>query len=292
MHAYNALAPVTLRLAGMTLSGFSISGLATWLMVPELDVLFDAGECPLAALPINHVLLTHAHGDHARCLNRHVQLRRMVGIPTDATYFLPEAIREGCEAWLRAEARFEGVPDDEVVLPPLRGLRPDEGPVPLPRRRELRVRPFPVTHRVPSLGYTVLASRKKLLPAYAALPGPEIARLRREGVVVQEERLEPQLTFIGDCVERSLLDEAHIWDSRVLVIEATFLAPGEEGLAEDKGHTHLAGVARALEHLGERVRCEHIVLKHFSMRYSAEEIRQHVDRLIPPPLRPRVELLL
>ena len=64
MHPYNALHPVTLRLDGLTLQGFSISGLATWLMVPELDVLFDVGECPLAALPINHVLLTHAHFDH------------------------------------------------------------------------------------------------------------------------------------------------------------------------------------------------------------------------------------
>ena len=292
MHPYNALHPVTLRLDGLTLQGFSISGLATWLMVPELDVLFDVGECPLAALPINHVLLTHAHGDHARCLPRHAQLRRMVGIPTDATYFLPEVIRADCEAWLKAEARFEGVSEADRILPPLRGLRPDEEPVPLPRRRDLRVRAFPVLHRVPSLGYTLVATRRKLRPAYAGLPGPEIARLRREGTEVSTATDDPLLTFIGDCVERTLFEQEHIWDSRVLVIEATFLAPDELPLAERKGHTHLDGVARALEHFGDRVRCRHIVLKHFSMRYSADEIRRHVDRVLPSWARPRVELLL
>jgi ribonuclease Z len=289
---HNALAQVSLSIDGLTLTGFSISGVATYVQVPELDVCFDMGECPLSSLPLNHVFLTHAHGDHARCLPRHWQLRRMVGIAGDATYFLPDEIRAGCEAWIHAEAKFEGVPDADVIAPPLIGLVPGGEPQPLPRRKDLRVRAFPVTHRVPSLGYTLYAHKRKLKPEYQGVAGAELARLRASGVEVQREVDEPRLTFIGDCIGQSLVDQAHIWQSPVVIIEATFLAPGEEELAARKGHTHLGEIARALDELGDAVTARHIVLKHFSMRYTASEIAEHVDRVIPPRFRPRVQLFL
>lgn len=292
MHLHNALAQVTLSLGGLTIAGFSMSGLATYVQVPELDVCFDMGECPLSSLSINHVLLTHAHGDHARCLPRHHQLRRMLGNASPATYFLPESIRPACEGWIRAEAAFEGVSEEELVLPPLRGLVPDGEPAPLPRRRDLAVRAFPVIHRVPSLGYTILQKKRKLRAQYRHLPGPDIARLRKEGVELSDEVMEPALTFIGDCVGQSLVEQAHIWDSRIVIIEATFLAPGEEALAAQKGHTHIAEVARALERFGAEMRAEFVVLKHFSMKYSRSDIEALVAAAIPPAMRDRVHLFL
>jgi ribonuclease Z len=288
----NALQQVTLRLGNLSVTGFSISGLATYVQVPELDVCFDMGECPLSALPIDHVFLTHAHGDHARCLPRHWQLRRMLGNPRPSTYYLPEEIRAGCEGWVRAEALFEGVPEETVETPSLQGLTPGGPPVTLPHRRDLRVQAFPVTHRVPSLGYTVLAHKQKLKPEYLGLPGPEIARLRREGVEVQVAVLDPLVTFIGDCVGASLYAEEHIWDSPILMLEATFLEKGEEALAEKKAHTHVSEIAAALEHFGDRVRCQHIVLKHFSMKYSRDQIFALVNAAIPERFRARVQLLV
>jgi ribonuclease Z len=287
---HNALQQVKLRLGNLTVAGFSIAGLATYVQVPELDACFDVGECPLSSLPLNHVFLTHAHGDHARCLPRHWQLRRMLGMASDADYYLPESIRATCEEWVRAEALFEGVPDVDITTPPLHGLI--AGQQAQLRRKDLSVRAFPVIHRVPSLGYTLRTHKRKLKPEYAGVPGAELARLKQEGVEVQFDVVEPQLTFIGDCIGQSLLDEPHIWDSRVLLLEATFLAPGEEPLALKKGHTHLHEIADVMTQLGDRVRCEHIVLKHFSMRYSRGEILAHVDRAIPPSLRPRVQLLI
>src|SRR5262245_47670396 len=140
MEHHNALRQVTLRLDSLTIAGFSIAGLATYVQVPELDACFDLGECPLSALPLNHVFLTHAHGDHARCLPRHWQLRRMLGMVRNARYFLPESIRAAGEAWVRAEAGFEGVPEVEVTTPPFEGLQP--GDVVQLGRKDLRVRAF------------------------------------------------------------------------------------------------------------------------------------------------------
>jgi ribonuclease Z len=288
----NALQQVTLSAGNLTLAGFSISGLATYVQVAELGVCFDMGECPLSALSLDHVFLTHAHGDHARCLPRHWQLRRMVGNAKPAAYYLPEAIRAGCEGWIRAEAAFEGVPDETVETPAFHGLAGDDRLVPLAHRKDLRVRAFPVRHSVPSLGYTILAHKRKLKPEYKDTPGPEIARLRKEGVDVQYDVDDPLLTFIGDCDGATLLEQAHIWTSPVLILEATFLEAGEEALARKKAHTHLTEIAAALETMGERVACEHIVLKHFSMKYPRDQVLELVAAGIPERFRDRIRILL
>jgi ribonuclease Z len=292
MDIHNALSQTSVKVGNLTVTGFSISGLATYVQVPELDSCFDMGECPLSSLSLDHVFLTHAHGDHARCLPRHWQLRRMLGNERPATYFLPESIREGCAEWVRAEARFEGVREGTIQTPNLVGLSPSPELVALPGRRDLRVRAFPVRHSVPSLGYTLLAHKRKLNAEFHGLPGPELARLRKEGVAIQSEVFDPLLTFIGDCDGQTLLEQDHIWASPVLVIEATFLEQGEEELARKKAHTHLSEIALALETFGDRVACEHIVLKHFSMRYGAEQIASLVAAGLPERFRSRVRLLL
>lgn len=286
----NALDPITLTFGRHTLSGFSVSGLATYLQVPDLDVCFDMGECPLSALPLGHVFLTHAHGDHARCLLRHHALRAMIGIATPATYYLPATIVDAFCGVARAEARFEGVPEADFVWPPIVPLLGDRALRHV--HHELFVSAFPVTHRVPSLGYTLLERRKKLRPEYAGLPGPAIGALKQQGIGVTEDKDVPLLTFIGDCIGDSLFEQAHIWDSPIVVIEATFLSPGDERKARDKGHTHLSEVVRLLRERGSHIASEHIVLKHFSLKHDRAEIVRLVHDAIPPEWRSRVALLV
>jgi len=288
----NPLEQVTLAVGGLTLAGFSRAALTTYLQVPELDVGFDMGECPLSSLGLRHIFLTHAHGDHARCLPRHWHLRRMFGSPP-ATYFMPEVIREACLALNLADHRFEGgaAPGEELV-PSIVGLSASETTLQLPHRKDLRVRAFDVRHRVPSLGYTILANRRKLKREFAHLSGPEIAALRLGGTAIHTEEDVPLLTFIGDCDGPTLLEQAHIWKSPVLVLEATFLEPGEEGLATARQHTHIAEIVTALEELGDSSAVEHLVLKHFSLRYARARILERVREAIPERFRERVRLLL
>ena len=184
------------------------------------------------------------------------------------------------------------MPDEVVETPSFRGLEPGPELVALPYRNDLRVRAFAVTHSVPSLGYTIFAHKRKLRAEYRELPGPEIAKLRKSGIDVQIDVDDPVVTFIGDCVGASLIEEAHIWSSPILIIEATFLEPGEEALAAKKAHTHLADIAHALDRLGDTIRCEHIVLKHFSMKYREDEVRALVGAGIPERFRDRIRILL
>ena len=114
---HNALRQLELQCGTQLIRGFSASGLATYIQLPGLDMCFDMGECPMSAVPLNHIFLSHAHGDHARCLLRHRALRGLMGLPGDATYYVPAHLAEPLRQLALAEARFEGVSDDEYVPP-------------------------------------------------------------------------------------------------------------------------------------------------------------------------------
>ena len=290
----NALDGIDLEVANTRLSGFSVSGLATWMIAPDLDICFDMGECPLSALPMNHVFLTHAHGDHSRCLMRHDALRRMIGIKKESVYYLPEEIVEAAQKWIRAGAYFEGARGKNSKMPriiPLRDQVVGEAPLPLIYRDNLSVRAFKVDHSVPSLGYTIYDSRLKLKQQYHGLSGRELAQLKRDGVKIEAPLHTPRLTFIGDCTASSLWREDEIWESKILVIESTFIGEGEEKMARQRGHTHLSEIAHLLREREAQISCEAIVLKHFSMKIKPREAAEAALRSIPPHFHDRVYLL-
>ena len=284
---HNALRQVQVDAGSYHIAGFSISGLSTYIQVPELDLCFDMGECPLTALSLNHVLLTHAHGDHSRCLMRHDSLRKMMGVPSPATYYIPEEIYAPACEWIRAEALFEGVSPARFTLPAIVPVRCGER-IPLRYRKDLYLQAFPVKHSLPTVGYTIYYHKRKLRDEYLQLPGPEIMRLRQQGVEVTREVYDPKISFTGDCLGESLWEQRHIWDSETVVCECTFLDPEEEPMARKKGHTHLNHLVRTLQMLGPDIRCRRLVLSHFSMKHSKKEILGILDKAIPEAFKDRV----
>lgn len=281
----NALHSVTLSVGGITIEGFSRSGVATWLLIPEFGVMFDAGECPLAAVPYEHVFLTHVHGDHSRCLLRHWQLRQMFNLKP-ATYYVPESSLVGFCHIVNAEASMEGVIATEY--PNFEFLDNYER---TPLKKGVWVEAFPVTHRVPSQGFTVGRTVQKLKPKYAHLEGAAIGALRKAGTVVTDSVETPVVTFIGDCVGASLKDERHIWTSKVVIIECTYIEDEDVEAAAERGHTHLNEIIDLLRSL-DAPECDAVVLKHFSLKCSPNRIRELVASRVPASWASRVHLLL
>lgn len=285
---HNALHPVTLTVAGMTIEGFSISGLATWIIVPELDVMFDAGECPLSAVGINHVFLSHVHGDHARCLLRHWQLRQMNNM-SEAAYWVPPSSYAGFHSLVETEAAMEGVEAEDVEFPVFLSA-------PVGNRADLKkgrwVEAFPVEHRVESFGYTVGRTVQKLKPEFAHLTGPEIGAARKAGTVITDTVDTKLVTFIGDCTGASLAANTHIFESKVVIIECTHIEPEDISRSEKYAHTHLDHIVEVLTAVGSAPSCEAVVLKHFSQKYDPTRIRELVAARIPAEWASRVHVLL
>ncbi|WP_295860694.1 MBL fold metallo-hydrolase [uncultured Fibrobacter sp.] len=290
-HIHNALKQVKIDTPCSKLSGFSISGLATYLQMPELDFCVDMGECPLSATPINHVFLTHAHGDHARCLMRHHSLRKMMGVERDSVYYVPESIYEGAKAWIKAEAMFEGVSEAKFrypqIVPVSAGKR-----IFLEYRKDLALETFEVKHSVPSMGGTLYFYKRKLKDEFLGKTPAELIELRKQKVEITREVYEPLVSFTGDCLGESLLEHKDVFKSKVLITECTFLDPGEEQMAHQKGHTHIADIVRALNELDSDVKCDMIILNHFSMKYAEKHIRERIAKEIPAQFSDKVVALI
>ena len=95
------------------------------------------------------------------------------------------------------------------------------------------------------MGATVHLHKKKLKDEFLGKSADEIIELRKNGVEVTREVYEPQLSFMGDCLGESLLENPDVFKSKVLITECTFLDKDEEQMAHKKGHTHLNSIVKA-----------------------------------------------
>ncbi len=288
---HNALKQVHVDTSCSTVSGFSISGLATYMQLPELDFCIDMGECPLSATSINHVFLTHAHGDHGRCLMRHHSLRKMMGVERDSVYYMPDFICDAARAWIKAEAMFEGVSESKFRYPEIIPVSVGELQF-LKYRKDLALEAFEVKHSIPAMGGTIYYYKKKLKDEFLSKSTAEIIELRKNGVEITREVYEPLVSFMGDCLGESLLENSRVFKSKVLITECTFLTPEDESMSYKKGHTHVKQIAKALNELGDEVTCEKIILSHFSMKYSDKLIRDMVNKYIPEKFKERVAVMI
>ena len=280
--------PIVLELPEETIVSFSISALATYALVPELNCAFDMGECLMEAVPLEHVFVTHAHGDHTRCLLRHEALRRLMGM-APATYYVPQQNAEGFLNLAEAWRNLENVPDRNYQPPQ---FQPMENGQVVWLHRQLAAKCFPADHSLPSLGYTLFDVRKKLKAEYQGRPGPELAQLRKQNVKFEDELWLPRMTFIGDCTIDTLYREKHIGESRILFLELTYLMDDDRDIAKRRGHTHLEDLLTFLKECPDVLNNQHIILKHFSMRYDRRLILHTLKSRLPKDFLERVHILV
>ncbi len=283
---HNPGRPVALRLGALEMEAFSISGLATYVQVPAFDACFDLGHCSVEASHLRHVLLSHVHQDHALGVVRHLSLRAMTSA-SPSRIFVPSESRDALLDVLRAQERLERKhPADLDVI--VRGVAPGDTFALSPHRR---VRAFDVVHRIPSRGYTVLETRRKLKPAFLGLPGPAIREAHARGEALYDHREVNVLTYIGDSTLETLERHPEVGESEVLFLEATHLPGTSPAVSAKYGHTHLEELAELFRRRPATLASRFVVLKHFSMKYGEADIRAALDAL-PEGLRERVTLLI
>jgi len=271
--------PVELRFGDLRLEGWSRAGDETWVRVYPPGLAFDAGRGALQLGGAQDVFLTHGHLDHALGLP-YVLSQRSLHRLVHTRVFCPAAIAEPLADLVAAAERLERAHYSYDLVPLHPGNR-------VPVGRDLVIEAFPSDHVVPSLGYHLWRLRRRLAPEHAGLPPAELIALRARGVETAQVIEDLWLSYCGDTGPGVFDLEPRVFDSRVLVVECTFL--GEKH--RDKGgrfkHLHL-------EDLVEReasFRNQALVLQHLSRRHKVAELRAEIDRLMPS-LAPRVHLLV
>ncbi|MFF3248210.1 ribonuclease Z [Streptomyces sp. NPDC002870] len=238
-------------------------------------ILFDPGEgtqrqmlrAGVAAHDINRICVTHFHGDHSLGLAGVIQRINLDRVPHEVSAHYPASGQRFFDRLRYATAYRETV---ELIASPVAadGILAESASYTIEARR--------LSHPVESYGYRLVEpDGRRMLPEKLAeygIKGPDVGRLQREGEVggvplhaVSELRRGQRFAFVMDT---RLCDGVHeLADGAdVLVIESTFL-DGDELLAADHGHLTAGQAARAARDAGVR----HLVLTHFSQRYSEPE---------------------
>lgn len=245
--------------------GFS-APFASWLLHVPSRILFDAGEgiTPFLGnrvfLP-EAVFLTHSHLDHVSGLLSFLTARQSMRGQTDkpvAIYFP-----------LAAEPEFAQIKEHIC-----RHLHDASGIswncLENGSRVAIRhwiVEAFETFHGVPSLGYRILEERSSLRPEYREHAPEALRKLRERGQDLRIIHEHVIFAFTGDTgpgLRASLFENAD-W----LLHECTFL-----DIADRRGFFH-AAISDAFE-LAVLANVKHLVLYHFSQRYTMQQIEETV----------------
>jgi ribonuclease Z len=270
----------SIKVDELEIIGYSVAGEETVVAMPQLDVCFDVGKAPDQIIPINNVLLTHGHMDHAAGIAYYLSQRNFCGISTGtilAPKNLIEPMREIIEAWSRLDgnkipAKLVGVkPGDEYKIKP-----------------NLIARVFPTKHSKGSVGFSVIEKRKKLKPEYAGLTGPQIVELKKQGIEIDYPLEFPIVTYLGDTQYVDFSQLKYIIESKILIAECTFYEGEHTGRAEAGRHMHIDEFVTLLTKLQN----EHIVITHTTQRTPMREIRRILKKALPKDKYDKVILFM
>ena len=269
-----------LKCGNLTLCGVSIAGEQTAVAVSELDICFDIGLCPRAALACGHVCLTHGHMDHAAGLAYYFSQREFQGM-APGTVLLPKQIAKPVKQMLKAWDGIEGKVSPREIVPMADG---DEYEI----RRNLRVRTFRVPHTTTALGYLVYERREKLLDEYHGLTGAQIIELKNKNIPITRSVEVPLVCYLGDLELEGLQWTDMMRQAKILIIECTFFEDDHQHRARFGQHVHLVDLIKLLKQLQN----EHIVLTHLSRRTNMSKAKELLNEKLEPNERERIHFFM
>ena len=269
-----------IKINDLEIIGYSVAGEETVVAMPQLDVCFDIGRAPSKIIPINHILLTHGHMDHAAGIAYYLSHRNFCGLSA-GTILAPKnllpPIREVIDAWTRL--------DGSKIPANLVGVKPgDEYQV----KPNLFTRVFPTKHSKGSVGYTVIEKRKKLKPEHGGLTGPQIVELKKQGIEVDYPLEIPIVTYLGDTQYIDFSQLEYIVKSKILIAECTFYEGEHTDRAEAGRHMHINEFAQLIEKLQNK----HIIITHITQRTPMREIRKTLKEALSPEKYDKTILLM
>jgi ribonuclease Z len=271
--------------AGVPAKSRNVSALVLQLLEERgKEWLFDCGEAtqhqilraPVKLHRIEHIFISHLHGDHIFGLPGLLGSRAFQGAESPLTVFGPEGIQEFIETSLRQSQTHLTYPLTVNEIRP--GILIDDG--------QFRVECDQLNHVIPSYGFRIVEKdrpgrlRADLLKAQNIAPGPVYGQIKAGGrvtlpdgrVIESEQFLSPPipgrtLAIFGDtapCEAGLRLAQ----NADVLVHEATFHSDEAAG-----AHTYGHSTAKDAALLAKRANVKTLILTHISARYENQGSR-------------------
>lgn len=260
--------------------GISIAGEATCIQIPELDLCFDMGSCPRAALASNFVALSHGHMDHVGGLAYYCSQRRFQGMG-DATIVCDARIESDVRTMLDGYNALERQVTPYNLVP----LQEDET---FKLKNNISLKGFHTEHTAPSMGFSIIEHRTKLKTEYTDFPQEKLRELKDRGEEITRNLEVPLVSYLGDTAAGPHLVRDDVRKSKIIISECTFFEPGHRGRANIGKHLHAADIAEWLR----VAECEAMVLVHVSRRTHLGEARAQLLETLREEDARRVHFLM
>ena len=272
------------RLRNVTAQALTFDNGALWLLDCGEATQHQVMKAGLKAGRIERILITHLHGDHCYGLPGMLACMGIQGRSDPVQIVGPVGIREMIETVLRLSDHVPTFPIDWVEV---------DGHRSLAAMSHWSVSSHAIRHRVTCYGFVLRESprpgrfhpeRAMTLgipegPLYRQLQNDQPVTLADGRTIVPAEVCDPprpgrKVVLLGDTQDASgIADAAHSCD--LLVHEATYEAE-RTAKAEQWGHSTSA-MAGAF---AKRVAAKHLIITHFSSRYTDNEAERNVGQLL------------
>jgi ribonuclease Z len=269
-----------LYLPPFRVQGTSIAGEATSVMVPELDVCFDIGSCPRAALPSKHLCISHGHMDHIGGLAYFCSQRYFQGMGA-GTIVCDKRLAQPIERMMAGYVELERQTTPFTVI----GLEPGQE---IQIKNNTVLRGFEVEHTVPAFGYCVIEKRSKLKQEFVGLPQEKLRELKDRGTEITRTLDIPLVAYLGDTAPGPHLVREDVRKSQVIICECTFTEPDHKERAKVGMHMHADDIGEWLRVL----ECQHLVLIHLSRRTNLADARKAISAVAGRERVEKVQLLM
>lgn len=262
-----------------TLSGYSRAAENTGFYCRELEMAFDAG-VQTNDVPA-YICLTHLHNDHMCALNK-----MLIANPKNPIIFIPN--NNKLEDLLVAALKHIYLASKFIHPESIKGKDPlTKYPYSIVKldvgqsykfkdhvNGSLHVEGLPSYHGVASISFGIYETRKRCKPEYKNLDRHQYAKMRKDGIDFMENYKFPIICFMSDTNYTAFDGIANpIFQYPIIVVECTFLEPGDLLHAKKKNHMHWSQIDEIkLKHPDNK-----FILTHFSKRYTWSEVKHFFD---------------
>ena len=269
-----------LYLPPFRVQGVSVAGEATCIQIPELDLVFDMGMCPRAALASKFCAVSHGHMDHIGALAYWCSQRQFQGMGTGKIV---------CDARIARdiEKMMAGFVDLERQKTPYE-LIPIEPGQEIELKNNHALRCYHTEHTCPAVGFTTIEKRTKLKPELQGLPQEKLRELKDRGEEIVNHFEIPLVSYIGDTLPGPHLLDPAVMNAKVIIAECTFFEPEHKERAKIGMHMHIDDIAEWLR----VAKCEAMVITHVSRRTHLGYAHTRIAEVCGPEVAKKIHLLM